>query len=69
MVIMQPNLKALELNIFLKKIKKKKKIIGNKNIVTNIYVIPAYDLIICGYYVSILCEYSSIGFIDFITER
>ena len=33
-----------------------KKFIGNKNIITNIYKIQAYDLIICGYF--------CIGFID-----
>ena len=34
-----------------------KKFIGNKNLVTNIYRIEAYD--------SIICEYFCIGFIDF----
>ena len=49
---------ALELNTFQKKKKKKiKKIIGDKNIITNIYRIQAYDLIMCGYF--------SIEFIDF----
>ena len=33
------------------------KFIGNKNIITNIYRIQAYNLIKCGYF--------SIGFIDF----
>ena len=33
------------------------KFIGNKNIITNIYRIQAYDLIMCGYF--------CIGFIDF----
>ena len=33
------------------------KFIGNKNIITNIYRIRAYDLIMCGYF--------CIGFIDF----
>ena len=37
--------------------KKKKKFIGNKNIITNIYRIQTYNSIMCGY----LC----IGFIDF----
>ena len=32
-------------------------LIGNKNIITNIYSIQAYD--------SIMCEYFCIGFIDF----
>ena len=34
--------------------------IGNKNIITNIYRIQAYNLIICGYF--------CIGFIDFMLE-
>ena len=34
-----------------------KKIIGNKNIITNIYRIQAHDSITCGYF--------CIGFIDF----
>ena len=34
-----------------------KNIIGNKNIVTNIYRIQAYDSLMCGYF--------CIGFIDF----
>ena len=37
--------------------KEVKKFIGNKNIVTNIYRIQAYDSIMCGYF--------CIGFIDF----
>ena len=37
-----------------------KKFIGNKNIITNIYRIQAYDLIMCGYF--------CIGFIDFILK-
>ena len=35
-----------------------KKFIGNKNVITNIFRIQAYDLIMCGYF--------CIGFIDFI---
>ena len=35
-----------------------KKFIGNKNIMTNIHRVQAYDLTMCGYF--------SIGFIDFI---
>ena len=38
----------LESNIFQKK--KNRKLIGNKNITTNIYRIQAYDSIICGYF-------------------
>ena len=34
-----------------------KKLIGNKNIITNIYRIQAYDSILCGFF--------CIGFIDF----
>ena len=34
-----------------------KKFKGNKNIITNIYRIQGYDLIMCGYF--------CIGFIDF----
>ena len=34
-----------------------KKIVGNKNVITNIYRIQAYDSIMCGYF--------CIGFIDF----
>ena len=37
--------------------KEVEKIIGNKNIITNIYKIQAYD--------SIMCPYFCIGFIDF----
>ena len=37
-----------------------KKFIGNKNIITNIYTIQAYD--------SITCEYFCIGFIDFMLK-
>ena len=37
-----------------------KKIIGNKNIITNICRIQAYDLIMCGYF--------SIGFIGFMLK-
>ena len=37
--------------------KEVKKFIGNKNIITNIYRIQAYDSIMCGYF--------CIGFIDF----
>ena len=37
-----------------------KNIIGNKNIITNIYIIQAHNLIICGYF--------CIGFIDFMLE-
>ena len=36
------------------------KIIGNKNVITNIYRIQAYDSIMCGYF--------CIGFIDFILK-
>ena len=36
------------------------KIIGNKNVITNIYRIQAYDPIMCGYF--------CIGFIDFILK-
>ena len=50
-------LRALELNIFQKKLKKS---IVNKNIVTNIYRIQAYDLIMCGYF--------CIGFVDFMLK-
>ena len=38
-----------------------KKFIGNKNIVTNIYRIQAYDSMMCGYF--------CIGFIDFMLKR
>ena len=37
-----------------------KKLIGNKNIITNIYRIQAYDSIMCGYF--------CIGFIDFMLK-
>ena len=37
-----------------------KKFIGNKNIITNIYRIQAYDSIMCGYF--------RIGFINFMLE-
>ena len=37
-----------------------KKFIGNKNLVTNIYRIQAYNSIMCGYF--------CIGFIDFILK-
>ena len=37
-----------------------RKIIGNKNIITNIYRIQAYD--------PIMCKYFCIGFIDFILK-
>ena len=37
-----------------------KKIIGNKNIITNIYRIQAYDSIMCGYF--------CVGFIDFMLK-
>ena len=46
----------LELDIF----QKNKKVIGNKNIITNIYRIQAYDSITCGYLF--------IGFIDFMLK-
>ena len=36
------------------------KIIGNKNVITNIYRIQAYDSIMCGYF--------CIGFIDFMLK-
>ena len=36
------------------------RITGNKNIITNIYRIQAYDLIICGYF--------CIGYIDFMSK-
>ena len=39
-------------------IPKEIKIIGNKNVMTNIYRIQAYELIMCGYFCT--------GFIDFI---
>ena len=37
-----------------------KKFIGNKNIITNIYRIQAYESIVCGYF--------HIGFIDFMLK-
>ena len=37
-----------------------KKLIGNKNIITNVYRIQEYDSIICGYF--------SIGFVDFMLK-
>ena len=37
-----------------------RKLIGNKNVRTNIYRMQAYDSIMCGYF--------SIGFIDFILK-
>ena len=40
--------------------KEYKKFIRNKNIITNIYRIQAYDLVICGYF--------RIGFIDFMLK-
>ena len=42
--------------------KKIKKIIRNKNIITNIYTIQAYNLN------SIMCRYFRIGFIDFMLK-
>ena len=59
MVIIYHILTALELNIFQTKLKEKK-IIGNKNILTNIYRIQAYDSIMYGYF--------CIGFIDFMLK-
>ena len=38
-----------------------RKFIGNKNTITNIYRIRAYDSIMCGYF--------CIGFIDFMLKR
>ena len=38
--------------------KKSKKIIGNRNIITNIYIIQNYDSVMCGYF--------CIGFIDYL---
>ena len=40
--------------------RKIKKLIGNKNIITNIYRIQTYDSIMCGYF--------CIGFIDFMLK-
>ena len=37
-----------------------RKFIGNKNVITNIYKMQAYDSIMCGYF--------CIGFIDFILK-
>ena len=37
-----------------------KKLIGNKNIITNVYRIQEYDSTICGYF--------SIGFVDFMLK-
>ena len=48
---------SFEVEYILKKITK---FIGNKNIITNIYRMQAYN--------SITCEYFSIGFIDFILK-
>ena len=49
------------LNFGVKNIPKEiKKFIQNKNIITNIYRIQAYD--------SIICEYLCIGFIDFMLK-
>ena len=49
------------LNFGFKNIPKEiKKFIQNKNIITNIYRIQAYD--------SIICEYLCIGFIDFMLK-
>ena len=49
---------ALELNVYIPK--EIKTFIANKNVVTNIYRIQAYDLIMCGY----VC----MGFIDFMLK-
>ena len=57
MVIMSHILIASELNIFQKKLKK---LIGNKNIKTNICMIQAND--------SIICVFFYIGFIDFMMK-
>ena len=48
---------SFELNLFQKEIRK---FIGNKNIITNIYRIQAYDSIMCGYF--------CIRFIDFMLK-
>ena len=56
MIIMQLTLIALEFNIP----KRIKKSVGNKDIITNIYRIQAYDLIKCGYF--------CIGFNDFMLK-
>ena len=58
MVIISYILKALKLTIFKKK--KKKKFVGNKYIITDLYRIQAHDSIMCGYF--------CIGFIDFILQ-
>ena len=47
---------ALELNIFLQKLY----YLLEKNIITNIYRMQAYDFIMCGYF--------HIGFIDFMSK-
>ena len=57
MLIKWYSLIALEWNIFQKKLKK---IIWNKNIITNVYRTQAYDLIIS--------EYFCFGFISFILK-
>ena len=41
--------------------KEMKKVLGNQNIITNIYRIQKYDSIMCGYF--------CIGFIDFMLKR
>ena len=41
-------------------LKEIKKFMGNKNVVTNVYRIQAYDSIMCGYF--------CIGFIDFMLK-
>ena len=48
---------VLKLDIFQKKLKK---FFENKNVITNIYRIHAYDSIMCGYFY--------IGFIDFMLK-
>ena len=57
MVIMQPALTALELNIFQKKLKK---FIGNKKAIPIIYRLQAND--------SIMCRYFCVGYIDFMLK-
>ena len=57
MLIISYILTGLGFNIFQKKIKK---LIGNKNIVTNIYGTQAYDSVMCGYFY--------IGFIYFMLK-
>ena len=54
---MQYILIALELNMFQKKLKK---FIANKNIITNIYWIQIYNLL--------MCEYFRIAFNDFMLK-